>query len=413
MSDFKTYANSFQAKSRLGLGSIGALCEKCGNPQDKLKYIHVAGTNGKGSTCAFLSCILTDSGLKTGKFISPNMIDVTERISIDGVDISQNELDEILTDVEKSAKEVEKEKGAMPTQFEIWTAAAFIYFAKNDCDIVVLETGLGGRLDATNIIKAPLVSVIAKIDVDHTEYLGNTIEKIAFEKAGIIKDKSAVITTVQMDSVIEVLKSASEERNCSFAIASKPENNRHHGLCEVFDVCGLKDLEIHLAGLHQTENAALAISVAQHLGIDEKFIRSGLKRARNIGRFEKIADNPTVVFDGAHNLNGTTALINAVKRYFPGEPLSIIYGAMADKDIDSSLELLKRNGFCERAEVFTVQVKDNPRAATAEALREKFASFGFDAQSCENIHSAYDKCIKKGHTTLVCGSLYLYKDLKG
>lgn len=412
MSDFKKYANSFQAKSRLGLESIGALCEKCGNPQDNLKFIHVAGTNGKGSTCAFLSCMLTASGLKTGKFISPNMIDVTERISIDGADISQSELDEILTYVEKAAKEVEKEKGAMPTQFEIWTAAAFIYFEKKKCDIVVLETGLGGRLDATNIIKKPIVSVITKIDVDHTEYLGDTIEKIAFEKAGIIKENSAVIVTGQKDSVIEVLKSVAEERNCSFTVAPKCENNRHEGLSEIFDVNGLNDLEIHLAGLHQTENASLAVAVAKHLDIDEKFIRSGLKKARNIGRFEKISDNPTVVFDGAHNLNGTQALIAAVERYFPEDTLSIIYGAMADKDIDSSLELMKKHGFCEKTEVFTVQVKDNPRAATSEALCEKFLSFGFKAQSCENIQKAYDKCIKKGNTTLICGSLYLYKDLK-
>ena len=412
MKNFKTYANSFQTKSRLGLESVGALCEKCGNPQDKLKFIHVAGTNGKGSTCAFLSCMLTDSGLKTGKFISPNMIDVTERISIDGKDITQKKLDKLLAVVEKAAKEVEKEKGAMPTQFEIWTAAAFIYFAQEKCDIVVLETGLGGRLDATNIIKAPLCSVITKIDVDHTEYLGDTIEKIAFEKAGIIKENSAVIATPQSDAVMNVLSTAAKERNCSFNVADKPENGSHEGLCEMFDIGDMKDLKIHLAGLHQTENAALAVATAMYLGIDEKYIRSGLERARNIGRFEKIDDNPTVIFDGAHNLNGTTALIDAVERYFTDEKLSIIYGAMADKDIDASLELMKEHGFCEKAEVFTVQVKDNPRAETAETLAKKFRQFGFNANPCENIQSAYDNCIKKGNTTLICGSLYLYKDLK-
>lgn len=413
MSDFKTYANSFQAKSRLGLESVGALCEKFQNPQDKLKFIHVAGTNGKGSTCAFLSCMLTDSGLKTGKFISPNMIDVTERISIDGKDISENELDEILVLVEKAAKEVEAEKGAMPTQFEIWTAAAFVYFEREKCDIVVLETGLGGRLDATNIINAPLCSVITKIDVDHTEYLGDTIEKIAFEKAGIIKENSAVIVTPQKESVMDVLSSCAKERNCSFTVAQKPENNYHEGLCEKFDIYGMTELEIHLAGLHQTENAALAVAAAKYLKIDEKHIRTGLERARNIGRFEKIADNPAVVFDGAHNLNGTTALIDAVERYFSGEDLTIIYGAMADKDIDSSLSLLRENGFTEKAMVITVRVKDNPRAATAQNLKEKFESFGFKAECAKDIHEAYDNAVKRGNTTLICGSLYLYKDLKG
>ena len=391
----------------------GALCEKCGNPQDKLRYIHVAGTNGKGSTCAFLQCILTDSGLKTGKFISPNMIDVTERISIDGTDISQKELDRLLSEVEQYAKEVEAEKGAMPTQFEIWTAVAFIYFEKNNCDIVVLETGLGGRLDATNIIKKPIVSAITKIDVDHTEYLGDTIEKIAFEKAGIVKKDSAVIISPQKDSVTEVIEKAAKGRNSSFEIAQKPRNNRYEGLCEIFDVYDMTDLKISLAGLHQTENASLAIAVAKKLGIDEKHIRTGLKRAVNIGRFEKIADTPTVIFDGAHNLNGTTALIDAVERYFGNDKLSIIYGAMADKDIDSSLSLLKKHGFCEKTEVLTVQVKDNPRAETAENLAKKFRNFGFVATPCDDIHTAYNIARKKGKTTLICGSLYLYKDLKG
>ncbi len=413
MSDFKTYANSFQAKSRLGLESIGALCEKLGNPQNKLKFVHVAGTNGKGSVCAFLQCILSDSGLKTGKFISPNMLDVTERISIDGVDISSSELDSVLAEVEKAALEVEKEKGVMPTQFEIWTAAAFIYFEKNKCDIVVLETGLGGRLDATNIIENPLLCVITKIDVDHTEYLGDTIEKIAFEKAGIIKPNCPVVSTIQEIGAMEVLQQVVKERGCEFLTASIPTDNRHQGLCEIFALPDLNDLKIHLAGVHQTENAALAVKAAQALNIEENFIRSGLLRARNIGRFEKIADNPTVIFDGAHNLSGTQVLIDAVERYFPEENLTIIYGAMADKDIESSLLLMKNHGFTDIAEVFTVTVKDNSRAATAEALKEKFDSLGFKTKAFENIHSAYEKAVEKGHTVIICGSLYLYKDLKG
>ena len=411
MSDFKTYANSFQAKSRLGLESVGALCLKCGNPQDKLKFIHIAGTNGKGSTCAFLQCILTDSGLKTGKFISPNMIDVCERISIDGKNISKEELDEILSEVEISAKEVEKGKGAMPTQFEIWTTAAFIYFAKQNCDVVVLETGLGGRLDATNIIDAPLLSIITKIDIDHIEYLGGTIEKIAFEKAGIIKSGSKVITTPnQQKDALAVLKETAQEKGAEFIVAHSSENHSHEGMSEIFDLGELKNLKIDLAGIHQTENASLAVTAAQILGVDEKYIRTGLIRARNIGRFEKLSENPTVIFDGAHNLNGTEALVAAINRYFPKERLSIIYAAMADKDIDASLFHLKENGFTKRAEIFTVPVKDNPRAENPVKLAEKFRKFGFNVIPCDAIGQAYDAAVKENSIILICGSLYLYKD---
>lgn len=412
MGSFKQYANSFQAKSRLGLESIGRLCEKCGNPQKKLKYIHVAGTNGKGSTCAFLQCILTDSGMKTGKFISPNMIDVCERISIDGKNISFHEMDSLLAEVEKAALEVEKEAGAMPTQFEIWTAAAFIYFARENCDIVVLETGLGGRLDATNIIDAPLCSIVTKIDIDHIEYLGGTIEKIAAEKAGIIKQGSAVITTPnQPEAALTVLRENAAEKNVKLILADKCSNQRCEGMSEIFDLGELVNLKINLAGIHQTENAALAAETAQFLGIDETYIRTGLEKARNIGRFEKLSDNPCVIFDGAHNLSGTQALIAAIERYFPQKRLSVIYAAMADKDIDASLRLFKDKGFCEKTQIFTVPVENNPRAQTPEKLAEQFKSFGFDATPCADIRGAYEKAVSENAVTLICGSLYLYKDL--
>ena len=411
MSDFKTYANSFQAKSRLGLESVGALCEKVGNPQKSLRFIHVAGTNGKGSTCAFLQCILTESGLKTGKFISPNMIDVCERISIDGKNIDACEMDALLGEVEKAAREVEAELGAMPTQFEIWTAAAFLYFAKEKCDIVVLETGLGGRLDATNIIDAPEMCIITKIDIDHIEYLGGTIEKIAFEKGGIIKKGSKVITTPnQPKEALDVLYAIAENRGADFIVVPSTKNHSHEKMSECFDLDSMHNLKINLAGIHQTENATLAVVAAQKMGIDEKHIREGLIKARNIGRFEKLSENPTVIFDGAHNVNGTTALIDALNRYFAEERFSIIYAAMADKDIDASLNLLKENGFCEKAKIFAVSVKDNPRAQTAEKLAEKFDSFGFNAVPCHDIGVAYELALKENNTILICGSLYLYKD---
>ncbi len=411
MSDFKTYANSFQTKSRLGLESVGALCEKLGNPQKNLRFIHVAGTNGKGSTCAFLQCILTESGLKTGKFISPNMIDVCERISIDGKNVSSSEMDELLNKVEKVAREVEHELGAMPTQFEIWTAAAFLYFEKENCDIVVLETGLGGRLDATNIIDTPEMCIITKIDIDHIEYLGGTIEKIAAEKGGIIKKGSSVITTPnQPKEALDVLYAIAENRGADFIVVPSTKNHSHEKMSECFDLDSMHNLKINLAGIHQTENATLAVVAAQKMGIDEKHIRAGLIKARNIGRFEKLSENPTVIFDGAHNVNGTTALIDALNRYFAEERFSIIYAAMADKDIDASLNLLKENGFCEKAKIFAVSVKDNPRAQTAEKLAEKFDSFGFNAVPCHDIGVAYELALKENKTILICGSLYLYKD---
>lgn len=410
MENFKQYANSFQAKSRLGLESIGALTQKLGNPQKKLKFIHVAGTNGKGSVCAFLQSILTSGGLKTGKFISPNMIDVCERISVDGENISQKELDLILEKVESAAKEVEQEKGVFPTQFEIWTAAAFLYFCKKSCDAVVLETGLGGRLDATNIIDSPLLCVITKVDIDHTEYLGNTLEEIAFEKAGIIKEKSAVISAEQSPKVLEVLESTAKKRGCSFLLASSPKNLSHNSLTEIFDYKELKNLKINLAGIHQTQNASLAIEAARFLKISEKAIRDGLFTARNIGRFEKLRDNPTVIFDGAHNKNGTAALIKAIKRYFPNEKFSFIYAAMADKDIDSSLNCFKENGFCESGVFYTVKVKDNPRSENADTLKEKFKKAGFLSESFPSLKEAYEKALGDKRTVIVCGSLYLYKD---
>lgn len=411
MGEFKIYANSFQTKSRLGLESIGALCHKCGNPQKKLKYIHVAGTNGKGSVCAFLQCILSAAGLKTGKFISPNMIDVCERISIDGKNISESEMDMLLSQVEKAAKEVEQEKGSLPTQFEIWTAAAFIYFAKEKCDVVVLETGLGGRLDATNIIDAPVLSIITKIDVDHIEYLGGTIEKIAAEKAGIIKKGTKVITTSnQSEAALDVLRKKADDEGAEFILAKKTENHRNEGMSEIFDLPQLNNLKINLAGIHQTENASLAVAAAQLLGIREEYIRIGLQKARNIGRFEKISDSPVVIFDGAHNVSGTQALISAMNRYFPDEKISVIYASMADKDIDASLRLFKESDFPNRAKIFTVPVKDNPRTQTPEKLASQFETFGFQAVPCTDIGKAYEMAMKEENIILICGSLYLYKD---
>ena len=173
--NFKKFANSFQAVARLRLEGISCLMKYLGNPQNNLKFIHIAGTNGKGSVCNFLQCIYTDAGYRTGRYTSPNLVSVCERISVDGVLISDEDINRILSTVEDAARKVETELGDLPTQFEIWTAAAFCYFKEQNCDMVILETGLGGTRDATNVIAAPVCSVITSIDIDHTEYLGDRL----------------------------------------------------------------------------------------------------------------------------------------------------------------------------------------------------------------------------------------------
>lgn len=412
MNDIKSYANSFQAKSRLGLDSIRLLMEKLGNPQNELKFIHVAGTNGKGSVCSFLQCILTDSGLKTGKYISPNMIEVYERISIDGVNISPEEMEEIMDEVSVKACEAKKETGVLPTQFELWTAAAFLYFYRKKCDIIVLETGLGGRLDATNVIEKNELSVITTIDIDHIEYLGGTIEAIAAEKAGIIKKGCPVLSVRQKEGATEAIKRIAKEKEASFFEVPLAENIRNEGMAEIFDFKAFKELKINLAGVHQVENASAAVSAAELLGIDEKYIRSGLLRARNMGRLEKLSDEPMVVFDGAHNISGTITLTTSLKRYFPDKKINFIYGAMADKDISASIKKLYECGYAEKSVVYTVMVKDNPRAQTAEKLCEMFKENGFKAVSCKSVKEALEKASVNSDVTVICGSLYLYKDVK-
>ena len=207
-----------------------------------------------------------------------------------------------------------------------------------------------------------------------------------------------------------MLEETAKEQRAEFLLASEYVNHSPLGMSEIFDLGELKNLKINLSGIHQTENASLAVKAAQLLEIEEEYIRIGLQEARNIGRFEKLSENPLVIFDGAHNLSGTEALTDAVNRYFATEQISIIYAAMADKDIDASLSHLKENGFCSRAKIFTVPVKDNPRAALPEALAEKFKSYGFDAAPFKTIGDAYEKAVKENPVTLICGSLYLYKD---
>lgn len=420
MSDsFIRFANSFQAIARLGLESIENLLSHLGNPQNDLKFIHIAGTNGKGSVCAFLQNIFTHAGYRTGKYTSPNLISVCERISIDGENISEDDLHNVMSAVENGAKKTLLELGDSPTQFELWTAAAFCYFKKQNCDIVILETGLGGTQDATNIIPPPLASVITRIDLDHTEYLGNTLSEVASQKGGIIKKPLAdnktglTISAPQYPEAEKVLQAMCNEHNNRLIISDIPDSQGINGCNELFSYKGIENMCCGIAGYHQLENAAVAIETAIALGVSTGHIKYGIEVASNPARFEILQKNPHVIYDGAHNRNGMHSLAVSLKRYFPSWTGAIFITAfMGDKDIDGVFEELETSGLSKGSQLYAVKVKDNPRAAEAITVCKIAEKHGFSSIPFESIKAAYENAISHDKLIVICGSLYLYKDLK-
>lgn len=408
-SAFKVYANSFQAVTVPGLSRVRRLCELVGNPEKRLKFIHVAGTNGKGSVCSALALMLQKEGFKTGKYISPNLIRVNERISVDGVEISDSELSLLLDELSAPSMQVERELKIAPTQFEIWTAAAFLYFERQSCDYVVLEVGLGGELDATNVIESNEIAVITRLGLDHTQYLGNTLADVARAKCGIIKENcrtATLVTAKQEPEAMEIIQSATAQKGQALIVA-EPEYLGSDGIHERFSVSGMENLTTGIPGLHQVENAALAVAAARALGVSETSIYEGVRGATNPARFEIIQSEPTVIFDGGHNNNGIEALVRSLDRYFPDEKKTVIYACMADKDISDALRMLAAG---DSKFIFTT-VKDNPRALSAEGLKERAMALGILGEACENIKDAYSLALSMGRLTVICGSLYLYKDV--
>lgn len=403
---FLKFANSFQAVAKLRLESITALLDILGNPQNNLKFIHIAGTNGKGSVCAFLQNILSLSGLKTGKYTSPNLINVCERINIDGQNISESEMESLMEKVRSAAEEVKASLGELPTPFEIWTAAAFCYFYEKKCDMVVLETGLGGERDATNVIPAPEVAVITRIALDHTEYLGETIKEIAMAKAGIIKSGSKVVTLPQNIKAAQVIEEVCREKNCPLIITKDADAIGFDKIYERFNYREISNITSGLGGFSQIENACLAIETALALDIPENIIKEGIKKATHSGRLEIVREKPLTIFDGAHNINGLQALMTSLKRYFPNRDVTFVMAVMADKNYREMLEIIKENGY---KKIRTVSVLDNPRAETSQNLANAANEAGLCAVPFENISDALENL---SDLTVICGSLYLYKDYK-
>ncbi len=406
-----------QYGSKLGLENIRYLLELLGNPQRDLNIIHIAGTNGKGSTSAFIGSILKEQGYKTGAFSSPYIENITEMIRINGDDIPREDFGEITETVKKKVDKMIGEGWDHPTEFEILTAMAFVYFKIKNTDFVTLEVGLGGRLDSTNVIEKPMLSIITPISLDHINILGNTLEEIAREKSGIIKENSPVVIWPQKKIAQIAIEEIAEAKGASLYNAPKNKmkliNYNENGASFDVEVSGemYSNLEISMLGNHQVENAVLAISAIQVMknqyGIElsKESIYSGLKNARWAGRLEVLGKNPTLVIDGAHNIEGAKALKKAIKETFKYKRFICVIGLLADKDIDGILDEIIP--LCNEV---IVTEPNNPRKLSAYELKNKIDKFNVNTLVFEDIESATYKSLeiaKDGDLVLYCGSLYL------
>ncbi len=372
--------------SRLGLERMRELLKRLGNPHDKLRYVHVAGTNGKGSICAMSAQVLTAAGYRTGLYISPYINRFHEHIQIDGVPIS----DQALVEMARRVQEEADRMADPPTEFERITAIAFLYFLESCCDIVVLEVGLGGRLDATNVISKPEVAVIAPISLDHMKELGDTVEKIAAEKAGIIKQGCSVVSSPQLPGVTRVLRDVCALRNASIKfLDQRSVNITRNSLDGIrFRYKRMEDIELHLLGAVQPQNASAVIMVMEQLrskgwNIGESALREGLRRTRWPARFEIVNKNPWVIVDGGHNRQCMESLADNLNTYFPDKKITFVIGFMADKDYRAMLRIILP--FAGR--IFTV-TPDNPRSMPAEELAEYIRSEGIqEVIACASVES--------------------------
>ncbi|AUG58184.1 bifunctional folylpolyglutamate synthase/dihydrofolate synthase [Acetivibrio saccincola] len=328
----------------LGLDRIKTLLDLMGNPQEKLKCIHVAGTNGKGSVIAMISSILNEAGYNVGGFISPYIESIEDSILVNGKKISKEDFVKSLQYVKEKARLMGKD-GYFLTEFEILTATGFWYFYNINCDIVLLEVGLGGRLDSTNVIESPLVSVISNIDYDHTGQLGNTLTEIAYEKAGIIKKDSLVVLYPQKEEVEKVIEEVCKKNNAFLIKTDFSKINVKKSSIEgqEFDFGKRKSIKINLLGKHQINNAALVIDTIDALikkgySISENAIKRGLFLAKWPGRLEVLKKNPLFIIDGAHNLSGAKVLKENLETYFPHKKIIFITGIFKDKDYVSMIK---------------------------------------------------------------------------
>ncbi len=403
------YAHSFQTVSRPGLSRMHHMLAQLGNPEQSLACIHVAGTNGKGSVCAFLSSMLRAQGCRVGVYTSPNLVRVNERMQINGAPVLDQEMAALFGALEPVAANTEAALGDRPTQFELWTAAAFLYFSQQHCDYVVLETGMGGSLDATNVIGGNVAAVLTRMALDHTEYLGDTLADIAAAKCGILKEActlKTVFTAAQEPDCAAVIRQKAQELGL-FVNTVPPLTTV--GCQDFSQVCSVDGVPVTLGigGIHQSENAALAVAVAQGLDVSQQAIRQGLAAARHPARLEVLRRQPLLLYDGAHNPNGAAALRASLDQCLGcKQKLTIIFACMHDKEIAPTLALLAPHA---ARWIFTT-VQNNPRAESPEGLALRAREAGYEGVTAESLTAAL-AALDRDEPALVCGSLYLYADL--
>lgn len=359
-----------------GLDSIRELCRRLGNPQNNLRFVHVAGTNGKGSVSAYIASVLRCEGYRVGRYISPVIFEYRERIQVNDRMITREALGRNMERIKKICEEMTADGLPHPTPFEIETALGFLYFEEKKCDIVVLETGMGGLSDATNVIENTAVAVITSISMDHMKFLGGTLEEIAAQKAGILKEGCPVVTAEQKPEVMEVLCGKAREAGCSLTVAAlEGVSHVRYGLeKQSFDYKGMKKLEITLAGQYQIDNAILALETLWRLKdggfpVEEANLRKGFAQAKWPGRFTVVGRKPYFIVDGAHNEDGARRLAQSVMSYFPNRKVIFIMGVFRDKEYEKIIGLT--HGLADQ--IITVAAPGNPRALPAYELAREIS----------------------------------------
>lgn len=384
--------------SVLGLDNMRELLKRLGNPQDSLKFVHISGTNGKGSVLAYLSTVFKEAGYRTGRYISPTLFSYREKIQVNEKFIGREDLSRLTEKIKAAAEEMQNCAAGDPTIFEIETALAFLYFVEQKCDIVILETGLGGALDATNVITTPVMEVIASISMDHMEFLGDTLGKIAYQKAGIIKPDTSVVSAMQQPEAMEVICNVCRERDCTFQ-AVDPEQIKdisygYEG--QSFSYKNWENIKISLMGSYQIKNAVLAleaINALRKLGYDlkDRAVYQGMKKAIWKGRFTLISKDPVILMDGAHNPAAAEELVRSLKLYYAGKKFYYIFGMFRDKDYAQVIRLT-----APMAEhIITVQTPGNPRALPAAELKEAVAEVNPSVEAAESLHMAVNQVMER------------------